>query len=67
MQVTARQAKSHYSNTHAWLSVYLYSRHVHAVTCAGMLPSQFMNFCKFAEMGEVKQQYISSGRSLRYQ
>ncbi|KAL5494277.1 hypothetical protein EMCRGX_G015575 [Ephydatia muelleri] len=35
-------------------------RHVHAVTCAGMLPSQFMNFCKFAEMGEVKQQYISS-------
>eukprot|EP00731_Ephydatia_muelleri_P025379 Em0017g462a len=32
---------------------------VHAFTCAGMLPRQFINFCTFAELGEVKQRYIS--------
>eukprot|EP00731_Ephydatia_muelleri_P036853 Em0338g4a len=33
---------------------------VHAFTCAGMLPRQYMNFTLFAGMGVVKQKYISS-------
>eukprot|EP00731_Ephydatia_muelleri_P010645 Em0005g1231a len=33
---------------------------VHAFTCAGMLPRQYMNFSLFAGMGVVKQKYISS-------
>ncbi|KAL5472992.1 hypothetical protein EMCRGX_G027432 [Ephydatia muelleri] len=33
---------------------------VHAFTCAGMLPRQYMNFALFAGMGVVKQKYISS-------
>eukprot|EP00731_Ephydatia_muelleri_P033957 Em0043g1a len=35
-------------------------RLVHAFTCAGMLPRQYMNFSLFAGMGVVKQKYISS-------
>ena len=30
--------------------------------CPGMLPSQFMNFCKFAEIDVVSCKYIHSGR-----
>ena len=37
-------------------------RLIHAFTCADMLPSQFMNFCKFAEIGVVSCKYIHSGR-----
>ncbi|KAL5509605.1 hypothetical protein EMCRGX_G004999 [Ephydatia muelleri] len=33
---------------------------VKTVTCAGMLPRQYMNFALFAGMGVVKQKYISS-------
>ncbi|KAL5479145.1 hypothetical protein EMCRGX_G022632 [Ephydatia muelleri] len=33
---------------------------VHAFTCAGMLPRQYMNFSLFAGMGVMKQKYISS-------
>ncbi|KAL5517552.1 hypothetical protein EMCRGX_G003114 [Ephydatia muelleri] len=33
---------------------------IHAFTCAGMLPSQFINFCKFAEIGVVSNKYIHS-------
>ncbi|KAL5509124.1 hypothetical protein EMCRGX_G004425 [Ephydatia muelleri] len=35
-------------------------RLIHAFTCAGMLPSQFINFCKFAEIGVVSNKYIHS-------
>eukprot|EP00731_Ephydatia_muelleri_P003790 Em0001g3790a len=51
LQVTTWQAKS---------------SSMQAFSCAGMLSSQFLNFYKFAEMDEVKQQYSSSGRSLRW-
>ena len=37
-------------------------RLIHAFTCAGMLPSQFINFCKFAEIVVVSNKYIHSGR-----
>ncbi|KAL5470676.1 hypothetical protein EMCRGX_G028679 [Ephydatia muelleri] len=37
-------------------------RLIHAFTCAGMLPSQFINFCKFAEIGVVSNKYIHSVR-----
>ncbi|KAL5459893.1 hypothetical protein EMCRGX_G033281 [Ephydatia muelleri] len=33
---------------------------VRAFTCAGMVPRQYMNFCIFAGLGEVKQRYIHS-------
>ena len=37
-------------------------RLIHAFTCAGMLPSQFINFCKFAEIGVVSNKYIHADR-----
>ena len=33
-------------------------RFVHAFTCAGMLPSQYFSFCKFAGMGTLSDWYI---------
>lgn len=31
---------------------------IHAFTCAGMLPHQFVSFCKFADMGQTKAGYL---------
>ena len=39
----------------------LLCRMVHAFTCAGILPTQYINFCKFAGIGGVKKSYIHSG------
>ena len=43
------------------VNVILICRLVHAFTCAGMLPRQYMNFSLFVGMGVVLQKYISSG------
>ena len=40
---------------------FLHFRMVHAFTCAGILPTQYINFCKFAGIGGVKKSYIYSG------
>ena len=37
---------------------------IHAFTFGGVLPHQYMTFCLFAGMGEVKQRYIHSGGGL---
>ncbi|KAL5473825.1 hypothetical protein EMCRGX_G028382, partial [Ephydatia muelleri] len=57
----------HCKQSHVWASSRVLSGHylanqklVHAFTCAGMLPHQYMNFALFAGMGVVKQKYISS-------
>ncbi|KAL5500022.1 hypothetical protein EMCRGX_G011514 [Ephydatia muelleri] len=57
----------HCKQSRVWASSRVLSRHylanqklVHAFTCAGMLPRQYMNFYLFAGMGVVKQKYISS-------
>ncbi|KAL5491680.1 hypothetical protein EMCRGX_G017012 [Ephydatia muelleri] len=57
----------HCKQSHVWASCRVLSGHylgnqklVHAFTCAGMLPRQYMNFALFAGMGVVKQKYISS-------
>ena len=36
------------------------SRMVHAFTCAGILPRQYIRFSQFAEMGAVHERYIHS-------
>ncbi|KAL5517177.1 hypothetical protein EMCRGX_G002675 [Ephydatia muelleri] len=57
----------HCKQSRVWASSRVLSRHylanqklVHAFTCAGMLPRQYMNFYLFAGMGVVKQKNISS-------
>eukprot|EP00731_Ephydatia_muelleri_P003009 Em0001g3009a len=57
----------HCKQSRVWASCRVLSGHylanqklVHAVTCAGMLPRQYMNFALFAGMGVVKQKYIIS-------
>eukprot|EP00731_Ephydatia_muelleri_P000668 Em0001g668a len=57
----------HCKQSRVWASCRVLSGHylanqklVHAVTCAGMLPCQYMNFALFAGVGVVKQKYISS-------
>ena len=52
--VTTWQIKSKYYSNNSSTHIVLF-RLVHAFTCAGMLQSQFVNFCTFAELGEVKQ------------
>ena len=37
---------------------------VHAFTCAGILPTQFIKLCTFADIGTVKHGYISQGSLL---
>ncbi len=37
---------------------------VHAFTCAGVLPSQYINFSSNAGLGKVGAWYISSGASI---
>ncbi|KAL5510349.1 hypothetical protein EMCRGX_G005879 [Ephydatia muelleri] len=57
----------HCKQSRVWASSRVLSGHyianqklVHAFTCAGILPRQYINFCSFAGMGEVKQRYIHS-------
>eukprot|EP00731_Ephydatia_muelleri_P016665 Em0009g1089a len=57
----------HCKQSRVWASSRVLSGHylanqklVHAFTCAGMLPRQYMNFALFAGMGVVKHKYISS-------
>ena len=37
------------------------SRMVHGFTCAGILPSQYMNMNRFANVGSVGGSYIRQG------
>ena len=37
-------------------------RLVHAFTCAGVLPRQYIKFCKFAEFGVVGKWFIQQGK-----
>ena len=41
---------------------FLICRLVHAFTCAGILPSQYISFCNFAGMGVVGHWYIRQGK-----
>eukprot|EP00731_Ephydatia_muelleri_P018314 Em0011g354a len=57
----------HCKQSRVWANCRVLSGHylanqklVHAFTCAGMLPRQYMNFSLFAGIGVVKQKYISS-------
>ena len=53
-----------YSNLvmiHARKSFLLVSGIVHAFTCAGILPSQYLNFTKHSKLGKVGPYYIRSG------
>ena len=59
--------KSIYMNTCAsYVTVnmtrgFLHFRMVHAYTCAGILPTQYINFCNLAGIGGMKKSYIYSG------
>ena len=46
---------------HCW---FVYSRLVHSFTCAGILPTQYLKFCKFAGMGHVGYRYMEKGKIL---
>lgn len=37
-------------------------RMVHAFTCAGILPRQYIRFSQFAEMGAVHERYIHNSK-----
>ena len=39
-------------------------RLIHAFTCAGILPRQYVHFSKFAHIGNVGKWYINEGRLL---
>ena len=41
--------------------VYLMCRMVHSFTCAGILPSQYINMSQFSGMGTVGNAYIRAG------
>ena len=41
--------------------MFLCTRCVHAFTCAGIIPSQFINFSCFSGIGTVGKSYIRSG------
>ena len=39
-------------------------RLVHAFTCAGILPRQYLNFTEFANLGTVGKKYIKQGTNI---
>ena len=47
-----------------YLSFVRECRFVHAFTCAGILPSQYINFCEFAGIGVVGHWYMRQGDKL---
>ena len=49
----------------AFIIVFLRGRLVHAFTCAGILPSQYIHFCQFATLGVVGKWYIQQGELAR--
>lgn len=50
-----------------WLHCHLYYyRLVHGFTCAGVLPTQYINFAKFSGIGSVGHGYIRQGNCHAY-
>ena len=64
---SSRVLEGHYlaSQKQVHVAMFMLALHacrlVHGFTYAGMLPSQFINFCKFAEIGVVSNKYIQAG------
>ena len=42
-------------------SIPIYTRLVHSFTCAGILPTQYLKFSRFAGMGHVGYKYMEKG------
>ncbi|KAL5509808.1 hypothetical protein EMCRGX_G005238 [Ephydatia muelleri] len=40
------------------VTTFIQVRLIHAFTCAGMLPQQFVSFCNFAGIGQIKKHYM---------
>ena len=52
------------SNLDSYLSYkinFIHNRLVHAFTCSGILPQQYINFCDFAGIGSIGKRYILGG------
>ena len=46
--------------------MYITCRLVHGFTCAGVLPTQYINFARFADLGRMGHAYIRQGNQLSY-
>ena len=59
--LSIRSTKTYFSCTCTILVILLY-RLIHAFTCAGILPSQYIHFSQFATIGVVGKWYITSSK-----